>query len=824
MEPIASYNSNIITAAAPAFISRGNGNTAAAQTTVVIPNQQLPAVNAVASARFDAPRDVMGLMLEYAGAETAAVTRDVAPRFHEAFAMKEINVLRDELRGASAFITKMADLLTEKKYPDQVRLLRKLAACCHRIELPIHSQINGICPSLMLSYVSVQVITMKDNLFHIFKKIKDPVDVKILSEAINHPKGQLQPPPFIKEIFSRVAIAQEFEKKGGSSIYLLAESCLTRVGKVEVTVQWVNRTMPNRVTRAACAGVFFSRIRELEPERVLPFFNASKHLMVLSSTLKCTNQMGNDFLNQGKANAWDVMMPPKAVVVSQSETEAVNKDLELIQNLLRAGKIKKACSVKTQLTEIDPDTNSLKFPKQCVEFFRSILALPKKKLAQLDPNPASASEEVNEARLQKTLEEILHFIVTYLPNDKSKNELLKLAKANGNFKIESLEQLVKKDNALRELQFPQTKYNDDLDLLIDVQSKEPVMLFRLARLLIIQGDIERAFEIGRSFYSPPLIFGFLNHLLNCNKLTADQEKRFLELAKSLPDVFKHLLITLANQKLKHGLAKQMEQNYDPATLKSAAERRFSILVNENRVNKVMKRNARLTEEDIYKICLLYRKARGEWRMSGYGKSNPIWGHRCDGIYSKADSCDDEGWVRLTKVLRSFESVMRSLESADATSIEKTIKQEAWPKPLIVHCLELARDQNKGNWKLENLIGLLQRQVGSYPSAGPNRETLDLATAKGDNLFITAKEMDEIDSSELIVSEFVRDKIKNDYDERELIVAGFNPLKTDINLEEFIPEIPRTERVNLFEVYDRHKSAWSYRGIDVVNPKNFMSDY
>lgn len=537
--------------------------------------------------------------------------------------------------------------------------------------------------------------------------------------------------------------------------------------------------------------------------------------MIVSDSVMWQCAVTNRRLNSGHTSALDMLKPASVVVVSQAENEQVNKDLARIQALLKKGKIKKACQVNTRLVEVDPDTNSLKFPNQCVEFFHSVLSLPPDQFEKLNPAKTGATESEKKARMQNTLNEILQFIMTYIPDDKRKMALLNQAKRN--FKLDGLLELLNKENAIGNFPFqnPKKVNSNELDVLIDFQSSKPIANYRLARLLINEGDIERAIEIGKTFESPPLVFGFLYLLLNCQKLTPDQEKVFLNLASKLPNPFKHLLITHANLRNKHHLAKEMELNFDRKLFKSEAEKGYRIIFNDQIIHKVMNRD--LSEADIYNVCLIYRMApsnRGEYK---YEKTNhDVWGCRIHSMLF------NKGMKKLSIAIRSFEDVMPIRKGSDLTTIVDRCKKDEWPIPLIVLYMEELRDERRDR---DNKLKFELQRLLPY-SFQHTRETLtqqmmELAIPVKDNIFIPPKERDEINRNELLCLRYVLEGIKNGgYNEAELMVTG---MQWRPNGNEIFPEIPINEGAELFTPYENRLQHWSLRGFDVLSVKSYLDE-
>lgn len=116
--------------------------------------------------------DIWRMIFEYGVTSEAA--RTLTPLFEQYVDQIKIKVIRESLKGSQAFINALANCLSEKEYPDQIKSLRELANRCGALEKP-----NAIDASMMLATVTLQTDRLKSELIDILSSLK-PEDLAAL--------------------------------------------------------------------------------------------------------------------------------------------------------------------------------------------------------------------------------------------------------------------------------------------------------------------------------------------------------------------------------------------------------------------------------------------------------------------------------------------------------------------------------------------------------------------------------------------------------------------------------------------------------------------
>lgn len=489
------------------------------------------------------PNDVFRIILAYNNSSHVMnAIRCVDFQYNTLVDRAEIVAWRDSLRGGSDFITRVASNLEPKKYQSQIDSLHRLAAHCQSLET-FDSNLPQIDSVSMLNHISANAVWLRNSLIDALGTIEQVAFLSLerLSNANWEANNQ---GTFLKNWIS-IVFRKDFYKM--NPILLAAMD-------MEIAMQW----MRSRPANDLQFQDQFEMIdpKAMDPELVLKYANEAPIQMLSEHRrIELLGQIIVRHLEMGNACAWDWLKPRTASpAVTAEEIENANQIVELATTFINAGHLPDAMELikANGLTDEDPKTQTLKFPDQCVKLLGLLIARPK-----ID---------------QKTLGEILHFILHYLPDDKTKLGLL-----------EEMEKVIKKSTRGRppilEIVWAATG---------EIRAR-PLRLYKLSRILIADGDLERAFLIGRTFKDcAPLNFSFLDGLLERSDLSAEEKAEFLRLAQNLPKELKHFLIIRAIEKRRQDLAAGIEKNFDRAALyKEATANIRPVLMTERIIDTIL---------------------------------------------------------------------------------------------------------------------------------------------------------------------------------------------------------------------------------------------
>lgn len=310
--------------------------------------------------------------------------------------------------------------------------------------------------------------------------------------------------------------------------------------------------------------------------RELPFSQKISRLRIIVSL----------FLKQRDAYAWDLLRLQTPPVVTVEELEQANKCFSVAEAFLKSGDVPEACRIaRDHLISIDPMTNIMRFPDQCLRFLELLINVPKETLSKFNPIPehclrflehlfevpketqskfnptatlmsAAAAASATAPPEETFIESVVANLIMHLPDEAKKAELLKKAQDKKIFQS-----------------FPAvtTTIKHSLEAL---EIRE-LNLYNLAIILLKDQDFKR-FDAIANRLGPPLVFACLNELLDIPNFFENCENDFFKLANTLPDEYKCLLIDQATKKKCPKVVPLLEASFDRVAFWQRAEKEFQI--------------------------------------------------------------------------------------------------------------------------------------------------------------------------------------------------------------------------------------------------------
>lgn len=556
------------------------------------------------------PVDLWRIILNYTD-PSRDIAKAIYPGLENVFELMTIVAIRDSIKGSEEFITALANHLDTKIYPEQIKGLKEIAERCKILENPEKSEIT---PDLMLATVSAQTQRLKRDLIAILQTLsnRDLARLRATSHSIFK---DLKLPPFLQNILHIADIKQNWDqilKVRDRTLEQQAKSLiqeLLNISEPEIAMEWLENLSNNQLRSKLSELILSHYLSKGEAEAAEDFIRNSGKLFRSYGKVQYYGKIMDHFLEESEPNprmlpkVWMLLMRRSAPAPTATEAADANKDLETIQTMLKEGQIRQAFELaKNRLTDIDPATKALKFPTQCSEFLQSVLALPKNpwtepstKMSEGSTSAASLPAENEDDEAEKIMLQILEFIITDLPDDDRKRDLIQQAKTAPFFSSIPGGSII---SGLI-LKTAETEFN-----------KRPRRLYKLAEFFIKGANFKLAFEVANQIQLPPAILGFVINVLDSGKkLTDEESKALLTKIQNLPDEFKYLLIQ-RNLKKPHLLLAQLEKEFNLSSYKQEAEKQACIVVTSNKIMSYVvdllreKGNEGLTEAEKRQFYLL----------------------------------------------------------------------------------------------------------------------------------------------------------------------------------------------------------------------------
>lgn len=467
----------------------------------------------------------------------------------------------------------------------------------------------------------------------------------------------------------------------------------------------------------------------MNPDRAMTLLsNEGRELLPAQQvTLSC--KLVDLLLEQQRASAWDLLLPPDSFV-TEAEVKAADQALAKVEAHVKSGDIPSACQIaRTTLLETNPLTGSLRFPDQCLRLFSALVnnSDQKPKIVTTKSNVAGANTPKDD---NTSIYHVLIDLVRLLPHSSEKEELLRKAQKEPSFTQNAyLERLL--DTSLEELK------------------KREIRLYKLASVLIKDGDFARGIEIANLIRSPHLIFGCLDCLLDY-KLDPEQTTEFLRLAQRLPDEHKYILIKQATAKERDVLAVQLEQGFNRLAMKQQAERELGFVISTQKLLETIIAKKDLTKEDVDRILLVAWSA-----PIGYaGKTIVPVLTNILGI----DKITSNSLLQTAvNSLARFDELRQTKNTLDLKNVK------ALPVLLQVRTLKDLKQFQKYSNECDEQISQLQKEIeskGKDVIANAEAEYLKIFVVSPENPYMSAKEVAEVLNTEFLVQTFVRNRFSD----------------------------------------------------------------
>lgn len=336
------------------------------------------------------------------------------------------------------------------------------------------------------------------------------------------------------------------------------------------------------------------------------------------------------------------------------------------------------------------------------------------------------------------------------------------------------------------------------------QNKEDLMLtnsrlYKLAKIFIDEGDIERAFEVAKLLCSPPAIFDFLDSLMNdCinnqRMLTTQQKEVYMKLAHALPSEFKFLLIHLARDKEQHSLANALQQGFDRDIIHREALKQFNLILDSRRILQKLFAKDDLNDDDIYNILL--------WLVEDGKTIKEL-------ITAKKSA--KPGYKRFEKYheqMVNIYTILPFLSAEKALAVAKEVNE--WSvglKGILIAFASDFRSRRKADSKpYDILISALEKQIKSSEQEVKAKLENDFncAVITPKNPFVGSQEYLEVISSDLFIAQWVMNRIIRNCSSSELELIGENIDTTNNYMRGWIGNFLRNTFIN----------PWASRGISI----------
>lgn len=346
-----------------------------------------------------------------------------------------------------------------------------------------------------------------------------------------------------------------------------------------------------------------SNFNQTSPERALLLLQNEGRELPAHERIGILRNITTAFLDNGDAFAWDLLRL-QTPEVSADETAAANKYLAAAEASLKSGDFTVAFRiVRDHLISIDPETDIMRFPDQCMRFLEHVINLPKELRWKMNstfsssstaseadpkvvasasaaaPKVAASASSATAAPEDIDIEAILTNLIINLPEGARKDELVKKAQKNGFSSLGDCEV----GKVIWYSLFPQPE-------------NRQMNLCKLARIFFEEGDFQRFFAVTKRL-SPPFAFGALDQLLILPDFIQKYSYEFLQVFNNLPDEFQFLLIEQAKTKGQQETATLLEAVFNRAAFRLIAEQEFEIVVSgENPLLTPKEKDAMMNSE------------------------------------------------------------------------------------------------------------------------------------------------------------------------------------------------------------------------------------
>lgn len=515
-------------------------------------------------------------------------------------------------------------------------------------------------------------------------------------------------------------------------------------------LKWDDRIADKKNRDVCCLSLLNSYEADKKDEEALTFFQEETRIpqKIKGEHLR---KIIDRLLEQGEAYVWDLMRVQQPPELTAEETEAANIALKMAEEYLKYGEIQEACNIMADnLMFTDPATNILRFPEQAMKFFELLVNLPRGIHAKINVKIAEAYSLAVSVGNAHDIKKTLNRLIVLLPDNAQKMALIEKAIEINKIFIASVKETI-------------LSYKDPLE-------RRSMQLYKLACVLLKEGDVERFFSITRSLTSPILRFGCLDLFLNFPKLLSAYSEEFLKIFDSLPDEYKFLLIEQAKTKKCVDFAALLEKQFNRFAFKQRAEKEFQITVGFDHAFELIGRKMikdRVTNQDIERLYLL------AW------DSEKLWDRDTEKTLLEATNHDAKlksaldflvEFSDLKFCIRKFcEDIFyyRAQFDKEHTTIKRIFALPvALQMGILRHLRDFIKTRRKGLETPELYSSKtlpIQNHIEAFVKG--EEERLEKAHSKttvvsNENELFTAKEIDDVIHSDLLLSAMVKEVIKD----------------------------------------------------------------